>query len=37
MTWNRLKMERSVLFRRIFQPIVGVFMDAMERILGGCR
>jgi len=37
LSWNRLKMERSILFRRIFQPTVGVFLDVLERILGGCR
>lgn len=36
-SWNRLKMDRSILFRRVFTPIVGVFLDALERILEGCR
>ena len=37
MTWNRLKMDRSILFRHVFQPIVGVFLDALERVLEDCK
>ena len=37
MPWNRLKIDKSPLFRRIIQPFFGTLLDALERLLGGCK
>jgi hypothetical protein len=35
MGWDVQKMDRSVLFTRVLQPVVGRFMDALDKITGG--
>ena len=37
MPWNRLKIEQSPLFLRVIQPVVGTFIDAVERVMEGCK
>lgn len=33
--WDGDKMDRSFLFRLVLQPLTGLFLDALDKIVGG--